>query len=173
MSNYFASLFGGQNTDLNSDINQSGAISGFATGVGEGDVTAASKFYQDILSGDPTQEATALAPEISSLKKRAEENKKTSAEFGTRSGGTAAANAASDANVNADIFNLTGGLKRDAASGAASLGTSEQGLGLNANEVNAQESQQRMKNWQDSILSQGISGAINYGESFLPIAGHK
>ncbi len=166
---FWGGLFGGSNAVLNQDINQAGAISDFSTGVGEGNVTAASKFYQDILSGNPTQEAEALAPEISSAQTRAAQQKKTSSEFGTRSGGTVAANEAADAGVNADILNLEGGLKSSAAGGAASLGTSEQGIGLNANQLEEQEAQQRIENQKNSILGGAITGAVDYGESFLPI----
>ena len=166
MASFFASLFGGSNPVLNQDISNAGAISSFSTGVGEGDVTAASKWYRDILSGNPSEEAAALAPEISSAQARAQQGKKTRSEFGTRSGGTAAANAAADAGVSTDILNLEGGLKSSAASGAAQLGTAEQGLGLSANEQQAQEAQIRQQNWENSILGKAITGGLGAAESF-------
>ena len=162
---FWGSLFGGSNSVLNSDISGAGAISGFSTGVGEGDVTAASKWYRDILNGG-TAEAEALAPEISSAQARAQQGKKTRSEFGTRSGGTAAANAAADAGVSTDILNLEGSLKQGAASGAASLGTSEQSIGLNANQQQAQEAIQRQQLQENSILGKAITGGIGAAESF-------
>ena len=162
---FWGALFGGKNDDLNKDIDQSAGISSDASKLGAQDVNAASGFYTDILSGDPTKEGEALAPEISGLKSRVGQQKKTGAEFGTRSGGTAAQNNAADTNANTEILNLEGGLKQSAASGAASLGTSQEGLGLEANQVNAKESQQRMENWLNSILGKGITEAASTAES--------
>src|ERR1700679_1243013 len=77
--------------------NQLGALAGEETGQGEGDTTAASNFYQDILSGDPSKIATAEAPEISAQQGQIQQQAKQNAEFGTRSGGTAASTADAEA----------------------------------------------------------------------------
>jgi hypothetical protein len=161
---FFATLFGGSNPVLNNDISNAGAISSFATGVGEGDVAAGDTFNRNILEGGEA-EAESLAPEISSAQTRAAQQKKTSSEFGTRSGGTAAANEAADAGVSADILNLEGGLKQGAAANLESTGTTEQGIGLSANQQQAVEAQQRQENQENSILGKAITGGISTVES--------
>ena len=166
MGGFWSGLFGGSNSVLNQDIPQAGAISDFSTGVGEGDVTAASGFERNILNGGEA-ESEALAPEISAARTRAAQQKKTNAEFGTRSGGTAASNAAADEGVSGDILNLEGGLKSGAASTLAGIGTSEQGIGLNANQVQEQEAQQRQQNQENSIFGKAISSGVSAVESDL------
>jgi hypothetical protein len=157
MGSFLSGIVTGGNPTLDKDINQSGAASEFSTGVGEGAVTKANKFYGDILSGDPTQEAEALAPEIASAKARTGQQKKTNAEFGNRSGGTAATNAGLDTGVSTDVLNLEGGLKSGAAAGEASLGTTEQQLGLSGEELQAKLAQQKLENQRSSVLGHGIS----------------
>lgn len=166
---FFGSLFGGSNPTLNSDINQSGAIANFATGQGEGDTTAASSFWKSIISGDPSQISKALSPEISAQQGQISQNKKQLAEFGTRSGGTASAAANMDASGRSNIINLVGGLQNSAASGLASTGTNLLNTGLSGTAQQAQLSQEQMQNWINSILGKGISGAVNYAESFAPV----
>ncbi len=126
--------------------NQLSALGGYETGVGEGDVTAASKFYQDILSGDPTRIAQALAPEISAGQQQVSQQAKTNAEFGTRSGGTAAASRAAADNERGNIINLVGGLQSGAASGAGSLGSSEHSQASgNINDVAGMKTRRRQQ----------------------------
>lgn len=84
--------------------------SGFATNLGEKDLTASSDFMNAILSGDATKQAQVLAPEISAAKTSAAQDRKTGAEFGTRSGGTTAANNAATDKVHSDITDLLGNL---------------------------------------------------------------
>jgi len=170
MGSFLAGLFGGSNPTLNKNINNFGAQAGYATGVGEGDVTAASKEYQDILSGDPTVEAQAIAPETKAAQDQASQAKKTTAEFGSRSGGTAGTMQGIDAGTRAQLISLLGGLKTTAASGAASLGTSEQGLALNSEQAQDAASQQKLQNEMNSILGKATTGAVDYAESFLPVA---
>lgn len=169
--NFFSSLFGGKNETLNKNINQFGQDAGVAGNLGTGDATAASKFYQDVLSGDPTQNAEAIAPETAAAQKAAQQQKNQMAEFAPRSGGTAAASAGLDASTHADLVKLLGGLKTSAASGAASLGTAEQGLSLSDKQAQDQASQERMQNWLNSILGKGTADlaatALNAGEGAL------
>ena len=158
MGGFLSSLFGGSNPTLNKNIAQFGSESGFGRGIGEGDVTEASKFYSDILSGDPTKMAEALSPEIKSLQDQAQQKKNQLAQFSPRSGGTAAAASDIDKSGTADLLSLEGGLTNNAASGAAHLGTTEQGLGMEAQQLQDQASQEKLKNQQDSILGQAIGG---------------
>ena len=165
---FFGSLFGGQNETLDKNINQFGQDAGVAGNLGTQDATAASKFYTDVLSGDATKEGQAIAPETSAIQQRGQQQKNQVAQFGPRSGGTAATTSAIDSSGNAELIKLLGGLQTTAASGAASLGTAEQGLSLQDKQAQDQASQQRMQNWMNSILGRGITQAASAAESAGP-----
>jgi hypothetical protein len=166
---WLSSIFTGKNKTLDSNINQFGQDAGVATTLGTGDATAASKEYQDILSGDPTKEAAAIAPETKAAQDQAAQAKKTTAEFGTRGGGTGGTLAGIDEATRSNLISLLGGLKTTAASGAASLGTAEQGLSLSDKQAQDAAAQQKLENEMNSILGNATSGAVNYAESFLPV----
>ena len=163
MGGFLSSIFGGSNPTLNKNIPGFQQEAGFGTSVGNADVTAASKWYSDLLSGDPTKEAEAIAPETAALQTQSQEAKNQRAQFGPRSGGTAAANADSDTAVRAQIDKLLGGLKSNAASGASSLGTAEQGIGIQSREEADNAAQQQMQNWQRSIFGGAIGGGADIG----------
>ncbi len=76
--------------------NQINQIAGYQTNLGEGLATPAAKYFEDILSGDPTRIASALAPEISTGQGQVEQQRLRNAEFGTRSGGSTAATDAAE-----------------------------------------------------------------------------
>lgn len=166
MGGFLSGLLTGQNKTLDSNINKFGSQAGFANNIGEQDTTAASKWYTDILSGDPTKQAEAIAPETAAAQGQAQQQKNQMAQFSPRSGGTAAASAGIDAGVRGDLEKLLGSLKSGAASGAASLGTNEQGLALQGEQLQDSASQTRMDNWKNSILGKGITGAASDLESF-------
>lgn len=163
---FFGSLFGGASPVLNSAIGQYGQVAGYGIGNGEKDINQASKFYSSILSGDSGKTAQALAPEISAEKKATQQDQKTTAMFGGRTGGTAASNAASSDKVHADITNLTGSLTNSAAGSLASLGSNllNTGTGALGDQVSADA--KRMQNWQNSILGKGITSGVQAAESF-------
>jgi hypothetical protein len=163
---FFSSLFGGSNPTLNQNIPAFQSQAGFSAGVGNKDVTAASKWYNDILSGDPTKMAEAIAPETSAVQGETQQAKNQTAQFSPRSGGTAATIAGLDANTRAQIIKLLGGLQSHAASGDASLGTTEQGIGLESRKAADDASQQQMQNWANSILGRGITQGVSDLESF-------
>jgi hypothetical protein len=163
---FWGSLFGGQNTTLNSDINQTGQLSGFASGLGQNNTTQGSNFYSSILSGDPTKIGQALAPAISAGQQGAQQQKNQTAQFGNRAGGTNASMQAIDASTRGNITNLVGGLQSGAASTLLNSGQSLLGTALGGYNQQAAMSQQQMQNWANSILGKGISGAAAAGESF-------
>lgn len=115
---------------------QLGTLGTTQTSTGENLVTPAATYYENILSGDQGKIAQSLAPEISAGQGQVEQAALQGSNFGTRSGGTAAASrAAEDAN-RGNIINLVGGLQSGAAAGAASLGTNQESLGAgNINDV--------------------------------------
>jgi hypothetical protein len=161
---WFSSLFGGSDSTLNQNIPAFQQAAGFDTGVGESDTTAASKWYNDILSGDPTKMAQAVAPETSAIQGQTQQAKNQTAQFAPRSGGTTAAIAGLDANTRAQIIKLLGGLQSGSASALTGIGENEQSLGLESREAADAASQQRLQNWKDSIVGQGITTGAGAAE---------
>jgi hypothetical protein len=173
MGAFLGAILGGQNKTLNSTIGKAGDISNFGTNTGQGAITDAHKYYSDILSGDPTKIATTLAPEIKAGQEQTQQEKNQLAEFGTRSGGTAAASAGADAANRANITALIGRLQQGAAAGETGIGENQSALGLGANQQQAALSQQRMQNYINSVLGSGIGDlantALQAGEAGLGI----
>jgi hypothetical protein len=159
-------LFGGKDSNLNTDIGATGQLAGWATGQGEKNLTTGSNFMNSIVSGDSSKINQALAPEISAAKKSASQTTKGNTIFGTRSGGTAASNAATTDKLHSDITNLIGSLTGNAASTLMSAGSNELSQGAAAYSQNADLSAQRMKNWSDSILGRGITTGVAAAESY-------
>lgn len=95
-----------------------------------------------ILSGNSQQITQALAPQISAAKTSAQQTNKTNAEFGTRSGGTAASAAATNDKVHSDITNLIGNLTGSAASGLTSVGQNLLGQGISGSSTAFGEAKQ-------------------------------
>lgn len=112
------------------DRNTLAASSTFATGAGEGDITASNKFMQDILSGDPTKAASALAPEIGETQKQTQQAKNSLAQFGPRSGGTAASTANMDTAGRSNLIQLLGNLRGKSASDLGTMGSNLLGMGM-------------------------------------------
>lgn len=170
MGSFLGGILGGQNKTLGTDIGTAGDISNFGTTTGQKATTDASDYYSNILSGDPSKIAESIAPEIQAGQEQTQQAKNQAAQFGTRSGGTAAASAGADAANRSNIISLVGKLQQGAAAGEAGIGQNQEGLGLSANGQQASESQQQLQNYMNSVLGQGIQGAAAYGESFLPVA---
>lgn len=155
---FLGSLFGGSNPTLNKNINQFGQEAGFAQGVGQKGVTDASKWYSDVLSGDPSKMAEAVAPETAALQGQAQQKKNQLAQFGPRSGGTEAAVAGMDADTRAQIIKLLGGLQSGTAGAEANLGTAEQGMALNAQQMQDEAAMQQQELESNSILGGMLGG---------------
>lgn len=163
---FAGSIFGGSSPELNTLIGQFGKTGSNAIGQGQKYTNQAGDFWSSIISGDASKQAQALAPEISADKKATQQDTKTSAILGGRTGGTAAHNAASSDRVHSDITNLIGSLTGSSASSLAGLGSNLLSTGLGALGQEQGAVQQRMQNWQNSILGKGITGAAQAGESF-------
>lgn len=171
MGSFFGGILGGQNKTLNSTIGKAGDISNFGTTTGEGAVTDANQYYQNILSGDPSKIAESIAPEIQAGQQQTQQAKNNMAQFGTRSGGTAAASAGADAANRANITSLIGKLQSGAAAGETGIGENQTAQGLQANDQQAALSQEQLQNYINSVLGKGISDtastALNAGEAGL------
>ena len=165
---WLGSILAGSNGTLGGDVNQSGQIAGFGQSLGEGDLQNASGFYNDILSGNSAKQAAVLAPEISNIQKQGQQQIATAGQFGNRSGGT---NASAQNNIDTQrgqVSNMVSGLMGNAASGLSSIGSSALNTGLSANAQQAQQSQEQMQNFQNSILGgdlSGLSGNLGTGLS--------
>ncbi len=162
---FWGSLFGGASSTLSGDIGQTGQLAGFASGLGQKNLAQSSKFFSDILSGDPTKQAQVLAPEISTVQGQKQQQLKGMAEFGNRSGGTNAAAQMTGDTARASINNMIAGLLGTSASSLASTGSNLLNTGLGAIGQQAQLSQEQMQNWANSILGRGITGGIGAAES--------
>jgi hypothetical protein len=163
---WFDSLFTGQNSSLNSDIAGTGQAASTLTNQGEKYSNKAGDWWSGILNGDASKVSKTLSPYITDIKTSENQDNKSGAEFGTRSGGTAASAAANTDKAHSDVTKLIGSLTGSAASSLGSLGTSMTGQGLQAYSENSQESQMRIQNWHNSILGQGIGAATGKAEAY-------
>jgi hypothetical protein len=168
---FLGGILTGSDPTLGKNIGNFQTAAGFDTGIGEGDVTKASQWYNDILSGDPTKMAEAVAPETAAIQGETQQAKDQTAQFGGRSGGTAAAIAGMDANSRAQIIKLLGGLQSGAAGSLGGLGTTEQGMATTNEEAADAASEQQLQNQKNSVLGKGIadfaSTAENAGEGAM------
>lgn len=171
MGSFLGSILGGQNKTLNGAIGTAGDISQFGTSTGQGAITDANQYYSNILSGDPSKIAESIAPEIQAGQQQTQQAKQGMAQFGTRSGGTAAASAGADAANRGNIISLIGKLQSGAAAGEAGIGENQTAQGLQANGQQAQLSQEQLQNYMNSVLGSGIGDlantALQGGEAFI------
>lgn len=171
MGSFLSGIFSGSNPTNTGDQNQAGGIAGFGTSVGEGDVGTASGFDQTLLEGNPAATAKLLAPQIGAITGQGQQQKDTIAQFGNRSGGNNSESQTIDdktrGNIDTMISSLTGG----AAANLGNLGVQEQGVGLEGNKLQDEESQEALQNEQNSVLGKGIADfgqtALNAGEGGL------
>lgn len=162
---FYSSLMGGQNKVLNSDINNIGSLAGYSSGVGEKGTNADLNYNLGILSGDPTQVAMTLSPEIKAAQDQAQQNKNTVAQFGNRGGGMNSVMAGLDDATRAKLISLMGSLRQGAAANLGNLGTTNLQLGQQGTMDQAALSQQRFQNWMNSILGKAMTGAAGAGEA--------
>lgn len=140
-------------------------IGSFGTSVGEGDINAASGFYNTILGGNQEAISKLLAPQISTIQKQGQQQLQTQAEFGNRSGGTNAGNQNLMDTERANVSNMVSNLTGQAAGNLGSMGTNLLGLGASAsegafNEAKTMQDQSASK-WNDIFKSIGsIGGGI-------------
>jgi hypothetical protein len=163
---FFSSLFGGSNPTLSSGMKTAGDVSQFTTGMGKNLTGQAGGFYSDLMSGDTSKISKLLAPQIGTLTKQAGQEKKTMAEFGTRSGGQTSRAASIDDTTRAKISDMINTLTGQAVSGGAAMGQGLIDTGLKSLGMQVDMSQQQMQNWEQSILGKGITSGIAAGESY-------
>lgn len=168
MGSFVSGLFTGSNPTLEGDQNQAGGIAGFGTATGEGDIGAASDFDKTLLAGNPAETAKLLAPQIKNITGQAQQQKKTLSQFGNRSGGNNSEAQTIDDKTRGSIDDMVSQLTGKAAGDLGNLGTQTLGLGLNANEIQAKDSQQALQNEQDSIFGGLATRGVNDVAGLIP-----
>ena len=169
MGGFLSSIFTGNSPGLTQATNNLGSLAGYTGNTGQTATNAATGYDLGILSGDPTKIAQTLAPEIKAGQDQAQQNKNTVAQFGNRGGGMNSVMAGLDDATRGKLISLMGGLQQGAAGQLGQIGTQNLGLSTQQNLGAGQLSQEQLQNMMNSLLGKGIGGAINYGESFLPI----
>lgn len=146
---------------------QTAGIGRFGTSAGESDILKSQNFWSAIMSGDPTKIATVLGPQMSAVNKQAQQRKATTAQFGTRSGGTTGEMQTIDDATLSSIRNMISSLTGGAATNLGQLGTSLLNTGLQGTtsafgEANVMQQQNAAK-WQDIFNSIGTIAGIGIG----------
>src|ERR1019366_8974321 len=153
----------------NSQYGALNSSSGFATNLGEADLSSASTFMQAIVSGDSAKISKVLAPQISGIQKRAQEQKQTTSQFGNRSGGTNASMQTVDDSAKSDVNKMISDLTSSSVSGLASTGSGLLSAGMSGNEALFGEGKamqdQKAAKWNDlfksiASVSTSVFGAI-------------
>lgn len=165
---FLGSVLMGANPGLAKAGQNLNSLAGYSSNTGEQGTNAAMNYNLGILSGDPTQVAQTLAPEIKTLGEQAQQNKNTVAQFGNRGGGMNSVMANLDDATRAKLISLMGGLRQGAAGQLGQLGTANLQLGQQGNVDAAKIAQQQMENQQGSLLSGIINKGVSGGLGLIP-----
>src|ERR1035438_3430306 len=114
------------------DAGMLGNVANFGPSQGEGDIMQSQNFWSSILSGDMSKISTVLGPQMSAINKQAQQEKKTTAEFGNRGGGTNAVMANIDTSATSQIHDMIGKMTGSAATNLGSMGSSLLSTGAQA-----------------------------------------
>jgi hypothetical protein len=163
---FWSSVFGGANPTLNAGMKKAGDVSDFTTGLGKNLTSQSGNFMSTLMSGDPRAMSKLLAPQIGEMREQGNQAKKTMAEFGNRSGGTASRGQSIDDKTRANIGTMISNLTGQAASGGASMGQNLIDTGLKALGTQTDMSQLQLENWSNSIFGSALSSAASGAESF-------
>lgn len=164
---WLGSLFTGSNSTLDHGLDTMGNNASFLTNTGTSDVAASSNFMKTLLSGDSAKQNQLLAPEISAIGQRSQQQKQQLGEFGNRTGGLTASMNKSTDDVHSQINDLVAGLVGGAARSLGSAGAGLIGEGMGAMQAQVGMSQQRMKNGADSLFGSFVGDAAGSGSDFL------
>ena len=154
---FMGGLFTGSNSTLTGDEANAGDVMGFGTATGEGAVSTGLGFEEGLLSGNQAEEAKLLAPEIGNIQKQGQQQIQTAGEFGNRSGGV---NASAQNNIDtqrSQVNDMVSKLTGSAASNVTNTGENLLNTGLEANQIQAGESEEKQKEQADSIFGRAIT----------------
>lgn len=104
---------------------------------GAANLGTASNYFNAILSGDPTKMSQALAPQISAIQNQTSQGVNTLNQFGSRSGGTAAAVSQEGIAAQQAVQNLFDLLGPEAAAEVANIGGTQESLGTGQEQLAA------------------------------------
>ena len=140
-----------QNTDRSQELQNYGRLD--ASGSNNADAGAAntgtaSKYFSNILSGDPTAVASAAAPTTNAVNAEENQQKEQISNFGNRSGGTNAATQSLTTNGIGKIADTVEGARSTAAGAEGSIGAGETGAANQADSTLAQASSTNRANSQ-------------------------
>ncbi len=171
MGGFLSSIFTGKSPGLTTATNNLQSLAGYSGNQGEKNANAASNYNLGILSGDPTQVAQTLAPEIKANQDMAQQNKNTVAQFGNRGGGMNSVMAGLDDATRGKLISLMGQLRQGAAGQLGSMGLAQTGQATQQNMGAGQLSQQQLENMMNSIFGKSAadltSTALNAGEAAM------
>lgn len=167
-----AIIGGGPSAEQKAMYGATANIGRFGTSAGEADIGKSQNFWSAILSGDPTKIATVLGPEMTAVNKQAQERKATTAQFGTRSGGTTGAMQTIDdstlSSIRSMISQLTGGAATNLGSmGSSLLNTGLQGTTAAMGEANIMQ-QLNAQRWKDILGMGGLAAGAGIEAGTTP-----
>jgi hypothetical protein len=166
----------GPSSQEKSQYNALNASSGFATNLGESDLSKSSSFFSTILSGNQSKIAQLLSPQTNAMKQQAGERKASTSQFNTRSGGTAASGQAIDTQTLGSVNQMIASLMGTSASNLASSGSSALGMGMQGQESafgEAKTMQQQSSAQMNDIFksASSIAGSVMGGIGNLDTTG--
>ena len=119
--------------DLDSVIQQLSQVGKTTTSAGAQDTGAASKYYRDIVSGDPSKVMAAAAPEVNAIKNQATQQKKEAGNLGgNRTGGTNAILQDIGQKTRGAITDTVAKQRSNAAGALGTIGAGETAAGIGA-----------------------------------------
>jgi hypothetical protein len=139
-------------------------LTGFQSSHGQNDVSDAENFWRSILKGGP-EAYKVLAPQISAIKQRGQQQINTASQFGNRSGGTNAGNQMTEDNINSGVNSMIDSLTGEAGSALGQMGMGLTGqAGPNYGQLfkeSAYMQQQEQAKWNDIFKSIGnVAGMV-------------
>src|SRR5882757_3319515 len=163
---FLGGLFGGLSDDQKKSMDALSNSAGFASNMGQNDLSTASNFFSGILSS-PNKAMSVLAPQVSSITNQGQQ-KNVMGEFGDRSGGNTAAAANIDDSTHKQINDLIANLTGTAATNLGQIGTSTLNTGVTAQNDLLSSANEQQKQRQAALS--GIGGAVGSvaGDVFAP-----
>ena len=134
--------------------------------LGENSLNQGLGFYSDVLSGDPTKIAQALAPEIKAGGEQVQQQAEQNSMFGNRGGGTNASTQAAQSGERGNIINLIGGLQSGAAGSLTGAGENLLNMGsgnINSSADLALKNRQRQVGDVSGIAQSAAELAMGFG----------
>lgn len=164
---FLGGLFGGLSDDQKKAMAALNNSAGFASNLGQNDLSTASNFFQGILDS-PNKAMSVLAPQVSSIQNQAQQQKQVMGEFGDRSGGNTAAAASIDDSTHKQINDLIANLTGTAGTNLANIGSSTLSTGIGAQNDLLTSANEQQKQRQAALAGLGSAVGGVAGDIFAP-----